>query len=467
MKQRLRTKSSPSLRAWLTSVLLMAVLVIACIQAAMTWRTARAETEAVFDAQIERMALSLTGGLASAFLGDDVSGAGAEDLIIQIWRIDGLMLYRSPSARLLPQQAVLGFSNVRAGGTTYRVFAVRTPLQVVQVAQDFASRRQMAGRLALRAALPALALAPILMLLVWWVIGRALAPVERVRRQVAARRADDLAPLSTEGVPAEMLPLVVEMNGLLARLAAAWDALQNFTADAAHELRSPLAALRLQLQSLRRAELPESREVATRRLISGVDRATRLIEQLLALARQEGGGDTAQPEIVNLTALVQAAVRECADEARARGIVVTMLPLPGEGDLGQAPGPERPSDAISITGFPDALSVLLRNLLENALHYTPEGGHVNVRVERASAGAHGELGVRLIVEDSGPGIEPQQRQRVLDRFYRVAGASGHGSGLGLAIVKAVADRHGARIFLDESPDWGGLKVTVEFALSLA
>ncbi|WP_028600791.1 ATP-binding protein [Ottowia thiooxydans] len=452
-------RPAPSLRARLTRLLLLAVLLIACVQAAVTWRTASTETEAVFDAQMERIALSLTGGLASAVLGEDAlaPGSGADDLIIQIWRADGAMLYRSRSARLLPQQAVLGFANVRVAGAAYRVYALQTPLQVIQVAQDLASRRQIAGRLALRAVLPIAALAPLLMLIVWWVIGHALAPVEQLRRQVATRRAHDLAPLAVDGLPAEVLPLVTEMNGLLSRLAAAWDALQNFTADAAHELRSPLAALRLQLQSLQRAEGPEARRVANERLLSGIDRATRLVEQLLALARQEGGnGDAVPPSSVNLNRLAQGAVQEFAREAATRGVIL-------------AP-PLAPQEEVIVSGHEQGLAVLLRNLLENALRYTPEGGRVQVQVAHAppkieGPGLSGSKAPQawLIVEDSGPGIAPEERQRVLDRFYRVAGAAGHGSGLGLAIVKAVADRHGAQVKLDESPALGGLKVTVEFS----
>lgn len=445
------TQAAPSLRARLTGLLLLAVLLIASIQAGITWRAASAETEVVFDAQMERIALSLTGGLAAAVLNEDVlpSDPGVDDLIIQVWRIDGLMLYRSRSARLLPQQAVLGFSDVRGNGVDYRVFTLRTPIQVIQVAQDLGFRRRMAGQLALGAVLPVVSLAPILMLIVWWVVGRALAPVERVRRQVAARGADDLAPLSVDGLPAEVLPLVVEMNGLLAHLASAWNALQNFTADAAHELRSPLAALRLQLQGLQRAEDPDARRVASQRLLTGIDRATRLVEQLLALARQEGGGSTASPSLVSLTQLAREAREEFTREAELREIALSV---------------QEPQSEVIVDGYPESLKILLRNLLENALRYTPEGGRVQVSVAfEAETNPGGKPKALLIVEDSGPGIEAQERVRVLDRFYRVAGSSGHGSGLGLAIVKAVADRHGARVHIGDSEELGGLKVQIEFS----
>ncbi|HMN22684.1 MAG TPA: ATP-binding protein [Ottowia sp.] len=435
-------RASPSLRARLTALLLLAVLITALVQAAITWRTALAETEAVFDAQMERVALSLTGGLAASVLGDDAlgRGRGAEELIVQIWRADGIMLYRSPSAQLLPPQTVIGFSNVRAGGQDWRVYALETPIQVIQIAQAERARRRMAGQLALRAVLPVALLAPVLMLIVWWVVGRALAPIARLRRQLAARGAGDLAPLPTDGLPAEVRPLVEEMNGLLARLAAAWQQLADFTADAAHELRSPLAALRLQVQGLQRAGSEAERAQATGRLLAGVDRATRLVEQLLALARHDGAA-RGTPAPVDLAALARHAVHDAAAEARARGIV-----LAATGD-----------PVLTVTGQSEALAVLLRNLVDNALRHAPDGGQVRVLVRRLPGGA-----AELAVDDSGPGIAPGERQRVLDRFYRVPGTAGHGSGLGLAIVQAVARRHGAQVVVESSPTLGGARVAVRW-----
>ena len=438
-------RSTPSLRVRLTVPLLLAVLVTALVQGAVTWRAARAEIESVFDAQMERMALSLTGGLAASVLeGSVIDGPpGTQELILQIWRADGIMLYRSPSARLLPPQAVIGFSDVQAAGEPYRVYTLETTTQVIQIAQAQGSRRRMAGQLALRAVLPVALLAPVLMLIVWWVVGRALAPVGRLRRQLATRAAGDLSPLPVAGLPAEVAPLVDEMNGLLARLAAAWRQLSDFTADAAHELRSPLAALRLQVQSLQRADSPETRQIATERLLAGVDRATRLVEQLLALARHDGGGAASTTAPVDLLALARRAVHDAASEATAHQIELR--------------GPEVDADALEVQGQGDALAVLLRNLIDNALRHTPAGGVVHVVARRGESGA-----VELAVEDSGPGIPPSERQRVLDRFYRVPGAVGHGSGLGLAIVQAVARRHGARVVIDNSPVLGGARVEVLF-----
>ncbi len=449
-----RPPPAPSLRARLTRLILLAVLAVAAVQSVIVYRTARAETEAVFDAQMERIALSLTGGIAAAVLGHDplADDARVRDFIIQIWRADGSMLYRSPSSDLLPPQAVLGFSELRASGAHYRVYALQTPLQVIQVAQATASRREMARQLAWRAMLPVLLLAPALMLIVWWVIGRAMAPVERVRQQVAQRRPGDLSLLPAAGLPAELQPLVAEMNGLLARLTAAWTALQHFTADAAHELRSPLAALRLQVQSLQRAPDAPARQLATQRLLAGIDRATRLIEQLLVLARLERDDAGAlAPTGLDLARLARAAIEEQQPQAQASGIEL-MAALPAD-----------TPDDLHISGHADAMAILLRNLIDNAVRASPAGGRVRVRVERATDhGDRARAPVWLQVEDSGPGIPPEERQRVLDRFYRARGAPGHGSGLGLAIVHAIAQRHGARLSLDTSPELGGLRVNLEF-----
>ena len=437
-------KPAPSLRARLTAALLLAVLAFAALQAAVTYRTARAETEALFDAQMQRIALSLSGSLGAGALSDDAPAAdtpAAREMIIQIWRADGVMLYRSPQGRLLPPQTAIGFSDTVAGGEPYRIYALRTDTQVVQVAQQTEARGRMAGQLALRAVLPVALLAPVLMLIVWWVVGRAIGPIERVRRQVAARRPDDLAPLPTAGLPAEVRPLVGEMNGLLTRLSAAWDALTHFTADAAHELRSPLAALRLQAQSLQRAPDDATRAIATERLLAGIDRATRLVEQLLALARQEGAGEGAELVSLDLTALARNALADAEPEAARHAIALTL---------------DAPTAHVVLRADEAALAVLLRNLLGNALRHTPPGGQVRVGVrEEASV-------IDLTVEDSGPGIAPDERARVLDRFYRVPGTPGHGSGLGLAIVRAIAERHGAALTLDASPTLGGLRVMLRW-----
>jgi len=276
-----------SLRARLLWFLLAAIVLVAGTQAFIAYRTVLQEADDIFDHHMQQMALSLRAGLPpSSAVGGLGGGEENFEFIVQIWTLDGIRIFESAAQAALPQRAVLGFSNVQARGTTYRVFSLATRSLVIQVAQDMAARRRMAGTLALRTVGPIVLAAPLLMLVVWWVVSRSLAPVARVRRQVATRQADDLSPLSETDLPEEVRPLVHELNLLFVRVRQAFEAQKHFVADAAHELRSPLAALKLQVQGLQRAADDATRELAVSRLAAGIDRATRLVEQMLALARQ-------------------------------------------------------------------------------------------------------------------------------------------------------------------------------------
>ncbi|MDD5334285.1 MAG: ATP-binding protein [Rhodoferax sp.] len=433
-----------SLRARLLWFLLAAVMLTAGAQALIAYRTALAETDEIFDYQMQQMALSLRPGLpvggelAERFTTDDGDNF---DFVIQVWSADGLRIFQSTARAELPQRAVLGFSTVQARGTSYRLFSVAAGAQVIQVAQDLAARRQMAGTLALRTVSPILLMVPLLMLLVWWVVSASLAPVSRVRQQVAARQADELGELGEHDLPDEIRPLVHELNLLFKRVRQAFDAQKNFVADAAHELRSPLAALKLQVEGLRRAADDAARDVAVNRLSNGIDRATRLVEQLLVLARQQASSAVdGKTGPVDLTALARLVLADLVAPAQIRRI-----------DLGLVQ-----ADQGVVLGHEDALRILLRNLLDNAIKYTPVGGTVNLAIHQR------EGQTLLTIEDSGPGIAEQDRERVLDRFYRVSGAQGNGSGLGLAIVKTIAHLHHATLSIDRSASLGGLRATVIF-----
>jgi two-component system, OmpR family, sensor kinase len=437
-------KVTHSLRGRLLWYLLAAITIAAVAQASIAYRTALRDADQIFDYHMQQMALSLRSDTPLSTNPEPGYGdpnAESDDLVVQVWTPDGVQVFHSVSRARLPQRAVLGFSNVRSNGTVYRVFSIQTNNQTVQVAQDLSVRSNMARNLALRTLGPIAVMMPILMLVVWWVVSGSLEPVERVRTQVASRQADDLSPVSESGVPDEVQPLVQELNLLFGRVRTAFDAQQNFVADAAHELRTPLAALRLQAQSLDRADSPDARRVAVARLTTGIDRATRLVEQLLVLARQEAsaaGGVAREP--VELAGLARRAVADMAGVAQAKGV-----------DIGL-----QQADAGAVPGQPDALNILMRNLVDNAIKYTPEGGTVDIAV-RAQPGE-----LKLSVEDSGPGIAPEERERVFDRFYRIAGSDAQGSGLGLAIIKAIAQRHGAKLELGTSGRLGGLSATVRF-----
>ena len=440
----MKVRVTHSLRGRLLWFLLAAITIAAVAQASIAYRTALNDADQIFDYHMQQMALSLRSRVPLTSAEDanaDPPTDGNDDLVVQVWSPDGVRVFRSASHAHLPQRAVLGFSNVRANGTTYRIFSIQTDNQTVQVAQDLAVRRSMASNLALRTLGPIAVMMPILMLVVWWVVSGSLEPVARVRKQVASRQADDLSPVSEAGLPDEVRPLVQELNLLFGRVRTAFDAQQHFVADAAHELRTPLAALKLQVQSLERSDNPDAKRVAVGRLTAGIERATRLVEQLLVLARQEAsmaGGAPRQP--IDIASLARRAVADLAGVAQAKGI-----------DLGV-----QRADAAEVEGQPDALMILLRNLVDNAIKYTPQGGTVDVSVVAENGG------VRVTVEDSGPGIPPAERERVFDRFYRVPGSDAGGSGLGLAIIKSIAERHGATLALGESKRLGGLEATVTF-----
>jgi len=438
---------SDSLRARLLFFLLAAIVVGALAQAAIAYRSTLAQADDIFDSLLQRTALSLgTGdGLLSTGPTHNRGAATpmADDLIIQIWTPDGLRVFNSRSRRPLPDQIVLGFSDAKMEGTTYRVYALATPFQVIQVAQDMAVRRHMARELALRTIAPIAAAAPLLMLIVWCVVSWSLRPVKRARAQVAARQPEDLSPVNVQGLPDEIRPLILELNLLLERMRGAFAQQKQFVGDAAHELRSPLAALRLQLQALQRAGDPEARLVAEQRLASGIDRATRLVEQLLSMARHESAAEQTPAGPVDLADVLRQALSETLAQANAKSIAVDL-----EGALD-----------VRVQGHRDALVLLARNLLDNAIKHSPTGGRIRLRLETSPDK------VAFIIDDEGPGIPPAERERVFDRFYRAEGNTQHGSGLGLSIARAVADQHGAEIFLDDAPGGQGLRARVEFPLS--
>ncbi len=269
-------------------------------------------------------------------------------------------------------------------------------------------------------------------------------PLRRVTGALEQRRPEALDPLPDARLPLEVQPLVRALNGLLARLSDALDTQKAFVADAAHELRSPLAAVQIQAQLVARAHDDAGRRDALADLQDGISRATRLVEQLLALARAEPDGRTADAA-VDLTALLADCVRHYVLVAQSRSV-----------DLGI-----EANEPATIRGDPDALRVMFNNLIDNAIKYTPAGGRIDVGLWMRDG--------RPLVEiaDSGMGIPEEEREKVFDRFYRV-GRGTHrtrtdvgGTGLGLAIVRRIADQHRAKLSLETSRS-GGLKVSIRF-----
>ena len=453
-------RGAHSLKRRLLRFLLFAIALAALLQGATAYKGAVQQADDLFDDHLQQVARSMRDGAPLGAIPEGPVDADDFELYVQIWGQDGTPLYRSAHSSL-PPRAVLGFSEVTTNGSRYRVYSLQTSQQTVQIAQDLSDRSARARQLALRATLPFALLTPLLMLAVWWIIRRSLAPIERARQQVASRAFDDLSPLPSTGLPDEVRPLVDELNLLFDRVRHAFDAQKNFVADAAHELRSPLTALKLQAQALRGTGAQGAGgvqgEETIDRLNQGIDRAIRLVEQLLVLAREEAspplsaalGAHPAQPpaDHTDLNDLIRLAVADVMPQATLKQIDLglTSTPLPGA-------APAR------VAGAAPALRLLLRNLLDNAVKYTPEHGQIDLTIE-ARQGTW-----EVTVEDSGPGMAAADRDRAFDRFFRASDvALQPGSGLGLAIVKTIADKQGAAVQLGESARLGGLKVTLRLA----
>jgi two-component system OmpR family sensor kinase len=408
---------------------LLAVITLATLAGALAaYRTARDEASALLDYQLRQLALSFRDQARHGALRWQPGSDDAEEFSVQIWAADGTRIYLSHPLQGLPHQVPLGYVTVDTGSGKWRVFGLQQAGQVIQVAQPMELRDRLALAAALRIVAPFLLLLPVLAVLIWVVIGRGLRPLVDVAQAVSTRTAVALDPLPDGRVPAEVLPLVVALNDLLLRLQRALEQQREFVADAAHELRTPLAALALQVQLAERAADAEARGEAFGELKGGLQRATHSVQQLLTLARLEPGASEPTLQPVDLRQLAAQVI-----------------------DLG-APQAQQP---CLVAGDADALRILLANLVSNAVRFTPCGGRVDV--------VTGTLDELSFVEvcDSGGGIPANERERVFDRFYRRAPDGEAGSGLGLAIVRAIAERHRARVVLDRA-ELGGLRARVEF-----
>jgi two-component system, OmpR family, sensor kinase len=438
-----------SLRARLLVWLLGGVVLLGAVGGWIVYRNALAEADAFFDYHLRQTALILRDQPVEYLLSQQIApNDAAYDFVVQVWSLDGVRVYLSRPHAVLPDVTTLGYATVNTREGRWRVYGVQAVSRVIQVAQPMSVRERQAVQLALRTLEPFALLLPVLALLIWLAVGQALRPLERLTGLVKARRVGALEPLPDAALPSEVQPLVGALNELLGRLNAALERERAFMADAAHELRTPLTALHLQMEMLARASGETERSAAMEQLSAGVQRAIRLVEQMLAMAREEPRTQ-ARHVPVDLEPLAREAVAELIPLADARRI-----------DLGLSQ-----SRSLTVSGDPEALRTLLRNLIDNAVRYTDEGGRVDVTVEEGGSATAPRA--QLTVTDSGPGIPPEERARVFDRFYRRAGTAPPGSGLGLAIVKAIADAHGAALTLTSGAEGRGLRVIVTFPAAAA
>lgn len=438
-----------SLQGRLLALVLAVVVGVWLITATMTWFDASHELDELLDSHLAQAAALLVVQQARE-IEDDGSGIDtptlhryAPKVAFQVFH-EGRLVLRSANAPVTPmvesgKDIKTGFATVQIEGIAWRVFAAYGAERDVQVyVGEQASSRDSILWAVLRSTLwPMVVALPLLALAVWWAVYRGVAPMRRLGRALAERQPQALQPLALDGITSEMAPMVNALNGLFERIGTLLESERRFTADAAHELRTPIAAIRAQAQVALGEADDAWRRHALKNTLEGCDRATRLVEQLLTLSRLEAVATPAMAA-VDLSALTQRVVAELAPKALAKHQALEFEAV----------------EPCRIPGNETLLTVLLRNLVDNAVRYSPASAQVKVSV-RQQAGR-----VVLSVEDSGPGLAEADRNRLGERFFRVPGSSESGSGLGWSIVRRVAAVHRLDLQVEASAELGGLAVRV-------
>lgn len=439
-----------SLRRRLLMLLLGGVSACWLVTMVFSYIDAHHEIDELFDAQLAQAAQTLLtiagreedGGVHDHI--EEISLAAHKyqrRLRFQIWNSQGSLLLRSGNAPDTPLSRSDGFSETSDGNGHWRYFSQwsRDRKLQVQVSEDHSIRDELIGHIAWRLLLPALFGLPLLGLWVWLATQRGLACLDVLAGQIEARDPQQLQPMVPDAAPVEIRAMLLALNGLFKRVEDALESERSFTADAAHELRTPLAALQAQLQVALRARDSAERDHSLANLQAGLARAAHLVDQMLQLARLDPEHGLPEAQCLDLGKLAEAA---CADLGAA--ILARDLDFELAAEAG-----------ASVQGQVEWLRVLIRNLVDNAVRYTPMGGRLRVTV------ACHDGRPCLSVADSGPGIPPEQREAVLRRFHRLGQSEAPGSGLGLSIVARIAELHGAALSL-QTAETGGLEARVVF-----
>lgn len=395
----------------------------------------RNEASDFLDNQLRQIALYV-GNAPSVPAGrvGDVPHDPEDDFVVQVWDAAGKPLRLSHPAVDIPRQPATGFADISTGNDNWRVYTLAVPDRTVQISQDTRVRQELATNAALQAALPIIILIPLSLLTLSWIIDRIMARLNRLAVTVASRDAGADDPVPIDDVPAEVVPFVSSINLMLARLRALLERQRRFISDAAHELRTPLSALQIQIDNLRHHDRDGRFSQRLTELEAGIGRATSLVNKLLRLARYDAQEPAPATQSIDLVQLAFDIVARLTPLAESRQI-----------DLGITR-----QDKATVVGSLSDFEIILGNLMENAVRYTPLGGTVDVAV--AVCGQEACVDVR----DTGPGIDEEEMPRVFERFFRACPQDSEGSGLGLAIAKAAAERQGVGLTLAMREDGPGL-----------
>lgn len=437
-----------SLRARLLAMLLAATSLIWLAAAAWSYLGARHEAEELLDAQLAQSARLLLAQTHHELVDREEDYHGEFEALegLELHPYEQKLLFRilDKQGRILLVSALpppamnghaTGYADIHDKGQGWRVLAFSDEVLRVEVAQSLSIRDELAGFVALRLALPLLLALPVLGVLIYLVVGQALRPLNELAGGVSRRGSSNLSPVETEGLPKEVMPLAQALNKLLQRLGLALEGERRFTADAAHELRTPLAAVQIQAQVALASREEQGRSHALEQVLAGTRRATRLVEQLLRLARLDPMDVLAQQQDIPAESLLLQTLEDAGPEQRRVDLEI--------------------HDDPTLRGDPDLLRVALRNLLDNALRYTPGERRVSLIADLCNGAP------RIRVADCGPGVPEAELPRLIERFYRGRETTQDGSGLGLAIVARIAALHGATLHLENRPE-GGLLASLGF-----
>jgi two-component system sensor histidine kinase QseC len=445
------TTSPYSLQRRLLMVVLGVVVVVWLTTTALTWFDARHELDELLDGHLAQAAAILV--VQQAQEGEeDNHGEGvdapslhhyAPKVAFQVFH-EGRLAMRSSNAPDQPMAGadrdfIAGFDTVEIGGAAWRVFSAHGSENDVHVyvGEEVHSRANILWAVLRSTLLPMAVALPLLALALWWAIHRSLAPMRQLGLTLSRRQPSALEPLALDGAPAEIAPVVHALNDLFERIGSLLESERRFTADASHELRTPIAAIRAQAQVAMAEADDLARQNALNNTLEGCDRAIRLVDQLLTLSRLESSS-TPHLATLDLGPLVRRVVADVAPKAVGKGQTLELDTTPD----------------CRMAGSETLLAVLVRNLVDNAIRYSPRGARILIAVQ------HSEGQVSLRVEDSGPGLSDNDLKRLGERFFRVPGSDENGSGLGWSIVKRIAAVLNLKVQAQRSTQLGGLAVTV-------
>jgi len=417
---------------------------------------ARHEVNEMFDTELIRLARQVQSTLGHSYPGttavlppepragdQDAGDADVRDLAVAVWNREGKLMVADREGnqlRHLPQAS--GFVEEAIDGRTWRVYYLQSTdgQWLVAAGQGAYERDELVYGLTLTQVVPWLLVLPVLLAVMTWAVRRALSPMRELTSELRLRDASDLQPVPDEHAPAELKPLLGAMNGLFTRIEELLVRERRFTADAAHELRTPLAVLRAQWDVVRGSTSPDEREQAERKLGAGLDRMGRLVTQMLSLSRIESGLTPALTTEIDWPSIVEQTMSDCLALAERRHIELA------------CEWPPRGQHPMPLLGDEHLITVLLRNLLDNAVRYAPTGTAVTLRIGRE----------QLELENEGPSLSTEQLARMGERFYRPDGQAELGSGLGVSIVRRIAQLHGLEVVFGQGVGGQGVKVLLQF-----